>query len=370
MSRKLAIKQLTQSDLTLFEWHFRNHNAGNQKAINLNADVFINILYPILPELAKENQGRIPLYLEIYGPDTNVVHSLQRKIIKFGAYKNWRLNGEFIHNPDENTTRYNILKPLDLVVFEFFGIDMPKSAKVVFIANNLPGDLTLFTKLTEFLGNRPMKAIASQELETILSGLNLLPDHPIHELTIDYDLESAIYSGNIDSEKILAKPTLRKISKEDFSKAKRNAEESGQKGEEIVNLYIEDLVNADIIKSFKWVSFVNPIFPYDFFIITNDDSDVYLDVKSTEGEFEREIYVSYNELKQMAHASQYDLYRIYKLKEKTAKLKICTNMKPFAEQILKTFVDLPLGVKSTGITFSPSILHFGNEINLEVFLPE
>lgn len=47
MSR-IAVKTLTGSDLTLFEWHFRNKNAGNQKSINLNANIFIDELYPYL----------------------------------------------------------------------------------------------------------------------------------------------------------------------------------------------------------------------------------------------------------------------------------------------------------------------------------
>lgn len=39
MSTKIAVKKLTASDLTFFEWHFKNRNAGNQKAINLNRNV-------------------------------------------------------------------------------------------------------------------------------------------------------------------------------------------------------------------------------------------------------------------------------------------------------------------------------------------
>ena len=42
MLKKLALKRLTASDLTFFEWHYRSRNAGNQKAINLNTDVFIS----------------------------------------------------------------------------------------------------------------------------------------------------------------------------------------------------------------------------------------------------------------------------------------------------------------------------------------
>ena len=65
---KLALKRLTASDLTLFEWQFRNRPAGNQKAINLNRNVFIDILYPALPEVAEDHDGRLPLDVTIYGP--------------------------------------------------------------------------------------------------------------------------------------------------------------------------------------------------------------------------------------------------------------------------------------------------------------
>jgi len=41
MTTRLALKRLTDSDLTIFETLFRKLAAGNQKAINLNADVFI-----------------------------------------------------------------------------------------------------------------------------------------------------------------------------------------------------------------------------------------------------------------------------------------------------------------------------------------
>src|SRR5579859_7499939 len=98
MSR-LALKKLTASDLTLFEWHFQNRNAGNQKAINLNADVFVDRLFPGLPEVSRDFGGRLPIDLFLYGPGMASELNLQRKIIKLGEYKNWRLDGETIHNP-------------------------------------------------------------------------------------------------------------------------------------------------------------------------------------------------------------------------------------------------------------------------------
>jgi len=50
--KKLALKRLTKSDVTIFEWHLRNRNAGNRKSINLNADVFVTEMYPSVPTVA------------------------------------------------------------------------------------------------------------------------------------------------------------------------------------------------------------------------------------------------------------------------------------------------------------------------------
>jgi len=46
---KLSIKRLTRSDLTFFRWQHEHQDAGNQKAINLNRDVFVSELFPALP---------------------------------------------------------------------------------------------------------------------------------------------------------------------------------------------------------------------------------------------------------------------------------------------------------------------------------
>jgi hypothetical protein len=95
MVQRLALKRLTKSDLTIFESHFRTRNAGNQKSINLNADVFVSELYPAVPTLALSNGNEMPVSVGIFGPSTRPELPLARKIIKGAAYKNWRLNGEY-----------------------------------------------------------------------------------------------------------------------------------------------------------------------------------------------------------------------------------------------------------------------------------
>src|ERR1700761_5012185 len=109
MPDRIALKRLTASDLTLFETLFRTLNAGNQKAINLNADIFVDRLYPSLPGLVPTYGDTIPVTLTVLGPAASPAHVISRAITKREAYKNWRLNGEFIRDPDGETGRFNVL---------------------------------------------------------------------------------------------------------------------------------------------------------------------------------------------------------------------------------------------------------------------
>ncbi|MFM8333784.1 MAG: hypothetical protein ACKN9T_19090 [Candidatus Methylumidiphilus sp.] len=67
MKHKLVLKNLKPSDLTLFEYHYRR-SKSKQKALNLDAAVFIASLYPGLPSKKDEVGNRFPLNLSIFGP--------------------------------------------------------------------------------------------------------------------------------------------------------------------------------------------------------------------------------------------------------------------------------------------------------------
>ena len=82
MADRIAIKRLTASDCTLFEAVFRSIDAGNQKSIDLNADVLIDRLYPGLTAPGASSDSEIALPMTIYGPAGKPAHSITRKIIK------------------------------------------------------------------------------------------------------------------------------------------------------------------------------------------------------------------------------------------------------------------------------------------------
>ena len=144
MISKLGLKRLTASDLTFFEWHFRHRNAGNQKAINLNADVFRDQLYPSVDVIARDRQNKLGVDLWIAGPGAAKPVNLQRKIIKGPTYKNWRLDGEFIYNPADEPDRFNILVPGDIALFGFEGELAPNTVTLVLVANTAEQDKSIF----------------------------------------------------------------------------------------------------------------------------------------------------------------------------------------------------------------------------------
>lgn len=368
MLRKFALKRLTASDLTFFEWHFRNHNAGNQKAINLNADVFVEQLYPSLPALALAKNGRLPVDLYLYGPGVEQELNLQRKIIKFGSYKNWRLDGEFIYDPAETPDRFHALRPNDMVLFEFVGDVEPQTVKAFFISQVTPEDRALYGSLDTKLGGRGMISMDYPEIEALIRQAKPDERHSILELLLESDLEDAVKAGPAGLTRLYKRRSGRRLSKIELAQTLRRVEELGQMGEEFVNAYFDKLKTEGQIVSFQWESQDNAVAPYDFWYEKEHRKSL-LDVKATSGGFERNIHISVPELLTMRDSREpYYIYRLYEVGERTAKLRISKDVKGIAEAVLKVVDGLPRGVNSDGVSLSPAILEWGKEESL--IMPE
>ena len=92
-----------------------------------------------------------------------------------------------------------------------------------------------------------------------------------------------------------------------------------------------------------------------------------VDVKSTTGDFRQIIHISMAELLEMQESSeQYDLYRVYGLDDRRANLRIASNVKTFAEQILPQLTTLPQGVTVDAISVRPEELPFGDAIAIDL----
>lgn len=367
MAKKLALKKLTASDLTFFEWHFRNRNAGNQKAINLNRDVFIDKLYPSLPSIAQKSNWRVPLDLTLYGPGLHREYNLQRKIIKGGTYKNWRLDGEFIFNPAEDPERFNSLEPSDFMLIDFQGDLCPVSARAFFIARRINEDRDLQKAFGSLIGGRSMMTISVAMLEDVVSGAAPSGEHPVYETILDRALEDASQNGLEGTRKLLRRRSGRKLSQVDLERARQNATAIGQIGEEFVNAHLERLRGQGLIAEVEWASTDNAISPYDFKVRQPDGRTVLVEVKSTRGEFERKFHISISELERMSQGPErYDIYRTFELSDYVAKLRIAEDVRQTARGILDLFEQLPDGVTADSVSVSPQILSFGREIDLSM----
>lgn len=369
MKKKIVLKRLSASDLTLFEYHYRNTSGTKQKAFNLDRAVFIDKLYPSLPETAPVGTGRVPLDLSIYGPGLSSLHNLQRKILK--QQKNWRLNGELIYNPPEDEKRYAPLEKGDFAIIDFSGETEPSAARMYLIARNAPNDAQLYEALDKRYSNQlsarlSMVEIDPDEIARIIDESELAEGHPVADL-LDVDaLEDAVQGGQLGTQRLKTRRKARGVSREEFERSKRNAEKTGRLGEEILNGHLEEMRDSDKITDFSWVSDSNAIAPYDFTITEADFSERNVDAKSTSGDFNNPIHVSIAELMEMANSEKsYDIYRLYSVRESYARLRIAADVKSFAIKVLDELDNLPEGVSVDSISISPKTLHFDDEIEID-----
>jgi hypothetical protein len=363
---KFALKRLTKSDLTIFDWHFVHHPAGNQKGINLNRDVFEFSMYPSLSEFTEtRGDGRVPIVLLLYGPGLAEAYRLDRKIIKNVSYKNWRLDGELISSPVTQPERFNGLRPGDMAVMAFKGHDKPEELHIDFLSAQHVDDRGLLEALYRFVPLRErisMQAVNSDTLVALVNEVNPPENHPIRRLIPALDaLEQPHTASQADTSSF--RFSGRAMSPSELQVSRQRAEIIGRSGEELIESYFRKCLESNIICYFNWVAVQNAISPYDFEMTTTGSNKIiFLDVKSTEGQFSSRFFVSFAEIIAMGQAdNRYDLYRVYELNEIGGKLRIAEDMRNFANSIIASLNNLPYGVRIDGFSIEPDILPFGDE---------
>ena len=343
MPERLALKRLTASDLTLFEGPFHSLNAGNQKAINLNRDVLVDALYPALPLHAVAVGNEVPVAVKLYAPGGTAVHAVARKIIKHSAYKNWRLNGEFIRGPDWNPALYDSLQPGVIAVMSFHGDPLPTGLEIVLISPAQADEALLHARLSELLDSKSMRAVTPDQLSMAVADASVPAAHPVRLLALDprliTDLEDAAQGGLRGQQKLQSRLGAGKLSPGALAKARQAAEATGREGEQLIDAYLSGHANPGGHWSHVWVAATNAISPYDFQCTSRGgemgDQDFKIDVKSTKGSFDNDIHISLGEIVEAASGSTpYILFRVYEMNEEGGKLRRSGDIREFSVNLL------------------------------------
>lgn len=367
---KFAAKRLTRSDLTLFDYHYKTINAGKQKAINLNRDVFVDLIFPAAPGHASGKAAQFLVSLRVFGPGgIRDVQSMSRKVIAAGGrQKNWRLNGETIHDPDDGSYpgRYNDLQGGDYALFGFEGGDLPDTIDMVLLSQNSGADAAVLAALGNIGGPRSMFSLSQADLAVLAAAA--APDHPVYELVdpgADGVLEEAVL-GSAAAVRQLRRHTIRRQSAEELAAARLRAQAVGRDGEVLVDAFLKRLVAEERIAGFVWESEVNAINPWDMTLTRLDGSPRRVEVKTTSGPHDRGIHVSQAELDAAVevNAPTTQIWRISDINAEGGVLRRSKNFKAVARTICDLWAGFGAGLAVDSWTVDPARLEWGDPIQL------
>jgi hypothetical protein len=260
MAEKFALKRLRGSDLSFFEFHFRNETYGKarQKGINLNTDVFIDQFYPQAHALMG---ARWSVLTTIFGPGTApafVPPGDHRRPITYNNGKNWRLDGGTIPDDPALPDRFKPLAPNDLALLCFRGDPTPTEVDVILIAAAVePAVHAPLNALVPPTGPRSMIPVAAAQINAALAGIALPAGHPLADLEPDPAIEAAVEDVVLggSSTPILAKRRGgRRLTPEEMAQARENAQRIGADGEAILNGWLAEREANATIGELDWVS--------------------------------------------------------------------------------------------------------------------
>ncbi len=372
MSMKIALKRLSASDCTFFEGPFRRSNVGNQKGINLNADVLVERLYPSLPSIAAATGDQVPLRVNIYGPGGKPQETITRKIIKTATYKNWRLNGETVRGPISDHTRYDGVTARDIAVMVFHDDrGAPHTIDLILVSQSDASDSAIIGKLTRLFDKKTMVEATAEQLALVVTESAAPANHPIRLAAFDpvfqAELEDAVSGGLAGTNKILHhKSRVSKITASEVATIMADLQLTGQDGEAILNGWFQERVAAGQLHSAKWTSADNAFAPYDFLVKDNPNSDHKIDAKTTKGPFTNTIHISMAELTDAAGEVPYRINRLYEINEDGAKMTSSHNINEFARNLVKTLKDhMPPGVVADSFSVSVDALTWNDEVYIK-----
>ena len=364
MVERVAVKILSASDLTFFEMHHKTSQVGNQKSINLNADVFCKKLYPALIDRARGEDIEIPVSVTVYGPAGGPAYRFPRSITRKGSYKNWRLNGAAVPDPEGEPGRFDILQERDVVVIEFSGESQPTAVTMILVSATV--DPALAGALIREAGvgsdsRKSMFQLTKLRLSQLADESATPAEHPLRLLLSDPDLEEeledAAYGNEAALRQLRSRPH-RPISKTDLLKARENADRVGFEGEELAWHALKEQQARGELRDVVWTASAYAAAAWDFEVKMPDGRRVLIDAKSTTGAFGRKLHVSAAEIAAAASGEEYRILRVFELDEAGARMSLSEPVVGLAKEIVKAAAGMPAGVAPDSFSVDPVALNW------------
>lgn len=165
----------------------------------------------------------------------------------------------------------------------------------------------------------------------------------------------------------------------DVKKAKNYIYELGKAGENLINEYLSVQKYKHEIDDYEWANKNGEKGrPYDFYIKYTNGKEQWVDVKTTEHEFDQSIIVSKNEIKFITEKKnfEYAVFRVYSKKEIEAKLRICSDCLMYIKKLYRdidymtqSMSDYKAAIVNYKISIEPCDLSF-KQISPEISLPD
>ena len=359
MARKLVVKRLRASDLSFFQPYLLRHPQAKQKSFNLDRAVIEDKFFPSLGEIAEAKpRNQVPVQLTFFGPSGAAAQVLMRKILK--QEKNWRLNGEVVHDPDGESGRYDLLAPEDLALMEFTGSGEPEAVNVVLLSATHPADAALHSAITaKFSGS--MWVPSADELEQFVDIANPADSHPVRDWLDDALIEDVGLGGGQSARRLAKRRAGRGMSIADLRSAKAAAEVTGRRGEELLNHHLTNSPWPDVA-SHRWVANENAVAPFDFELRMRSGSRRLVDAKSTSSNFDNPLHMSYGEIDEAVNGGiPYDIARLYEVRVGWAKYRIARDIGAKLRQVLHALSHFPDGVSLDSLSFDPDYFTFDEQ---------
>lgn len=365
MAERIAVKRLTESDLSFFQTHFALRPNQRQKAINLNRDILIDRLYPGLAGLGQN----LPVDVTFYGPGEAGACPARRPITPArGAQKNWRLNGGTVEDPPGEPGRFGRVQVGDFAIMDFAGDLLPRAISIVLVSAG--EDFPLHAGLGGMMRRRSMAQISRTDLRSLVNAAGAGVEHPIHFLLMDDAelellIEDAVFGSAPAKRRLRQRVGGRKITPAEMAAVRDRMEQTGRDGEALVWAHLQARRNAGEYAEVVWVAETDAAASWDFEVVGHAGEKARIDAKSTRGEPGGMIHVSGAQIAAAADPSiPYRIARVHGIDEHGCTVRLSEGLNELAAAVRDATAHMPQGVLPDGFTIDPKALVWGPDTKI------